>query len=58
MKLYLTIIFIAMGIISVINIAAEAAAWYYVIIAVVWCTALQFVLDGLIAIIMNQQLRE
>ena len=54
MKLYLTIIFIAMGIISVINIAAEAAAWYYVIIAVVWCTALQFALDGLVAIVINK----
>ena len=54
MKLYLTIIFIAMGIISVINIAAETATWYYVIIAVVWCTALQFALDGLIAIIINK----
>ena len=54
MKLYLTIIFIAMGIISVINIAAETATWYYVIIAVVWCTALQFALDGLVAIVINK----
>lgn len=54
MKLYLTIIFVAMGIISAINIVAETAVWYYVIIAVVWCTALQFALDGLIAIVINK----
>ena len=50
MKLYFTIIGIAMAIISAANIAARTAAWYYVIIAVVWCTALQFALDALVAI--------
>lgn len=40
--------------ISAFNIIFETASWYYVIIAVLWCTALQFVLDGLIAILMNQ----
>jgi len=43
-----------MAIISVFNIAFGLAAWYYVIIAVVWCTALQFGLDGFIAIIINK----
>lgn len=43
-----------MIVISAINIAFKTASWYYVIIAVVWCTALQFALDGLIAIIINK----
>jgi hypothetical protein len=54
MKLYLSIIGIAMAVISAVNIAAETAPWYYVIIAVVWCTALQFALDGLWAIVINK----
>ena len=53
MKLYLTTIGIAMAIISAINIALDTAAWYYIIIATVWCTALQFAFDGCIAIIIN-----
>ena len=39
-----------MAVISAINIATRTASWYYVVIAVVWCTALQFALDGLVAI--------
>ncbi len=54
MKLYLGIISIAMLVISVINILLKTAAWYYIIIAVIWCTALQFALDGLIAIAINK----
>lgn len=54
MKLYLSIIGIAMSLISVVNIAIGTALWHYVIIAVVWCTALQFALDGLIAILINK----
>ncbi len=54
MKLYLTVIGFAMLIISVANIVFKTAAWYYVIIAVVLCTALQFALDGLIAIIIHK----
>ena len=54
MKLYLSVIGGAMLVISVLNILCEVAAWYYVIIAVVWCTALQFALDGLIAILINK----
>ena len=54
MKLYLSIIGIAMLVISVLNILFETASWYYVVIAVVWCTALQFILDGAIAILINK----
>ena len=54
MKLYLSTIGIAMLVISTFNILFETASWYYIIIAVVWCTALQFALDGLIAIIINK----
>ena len=54
MKLYLSVIGIAMAAGSLINIAFGTAAPHYVIIAVVWCTALQFVLDGIIAILINK----
>jgi len=54
MKLYLTVIGIAMAIISIFNIAFGVESWYYVIIAVVWCTALQYAFDGAIAIIINK----
>ena len=54
MKLYLGMISIAMLVISAINILLKTAAWYYIIIAVIWCTALQFALDGLIAIAINK----
>ena len=54
MKLYLTIIGIAMLVVSVANIIFGTASWYYVIIAVIWCTALQFALDGSIALIINK----
>ena len=54
MKLYLGVIGIAMLVISIINILLGTATWYYIIIAVIWCTALQFALDGLIAIAINK----
>ena len=54
MKLYLSAIGVAMAIISAINIIFNTATWYNVIIAVVLCTAAQFALDGLIAIIINK----
>ncbi len=54
MKLYLSTIGIAMLVISIFNILLDTASWHYVITAVVWCTALQFALDGLIAIIINK----
>ncbi len=53
MKLYLTTIGIAIASISALNVLGGTASWYYVIVAVVWCTALQFALDGLIAIVVN-----
>ncbi len=49
MKLYLTVIGIAMAIVSAANIACGTANWYYIVIATVWCTALQFALDISIA---------
>jgi len=54
MKLYLSIIGAAMAVISAVNIACGVASPYYVVIAVIWCTALQFALDGLIAILINK----
>ncbi len=54
MKLYLSIIGIAMAVISAINILCRTESWYYIVIAVIWCTALQFALDGLIAIVINK----
>ena len=54
MKLYLTVIGIMMAIISAVNIALDVAQWYYVIAAVIWCTALQFAIDGGIAILINK----
>lgn len=54
MKLYLCTIGIAMAVIAAVNVAVGTAAWYYVIIAVVWCAALCFALDGIIAILINK----
>ena len=52
--MYLTIIGIAMLIISVFNIIFDTAAWYYIVIATIFCTALQFAFDGLVAIVINK----
>lgn len=54
MKLYLSVIGFALTVISAVNIAFNTASWYYVIIACIWATALQFGIDGLIAIIINK----
>ena len=54
MKLYLSTIGIAMLTISAVNIFFNTGAWYYVVLAVIWCTALQFAFDGSIAIIINK----
>lgn len=54
MKLYLSVISVAMVIVSAINIILNTSTWYNVIIAVVLCTAAQFALDGIIAIIINK----
>ena len=53
MKLYLFIITLAITGISVVNIILKTAVWYYVIIAIIWCTVLQFLLDGTVAIIIK-----
>lgn len=50
MKLYLSVISTAMLIISIENITFNTAPWSHVVILVVLCTALQFALDGLVAI--------
>lgn len=54
MILYLSTIGIAMLVISLLNILLGIASWYYVVIAVIWCVALQFAFDGLIALIINK----
>lgn len=54
MKLYFSVIGAAMAVITVVNVAAGTAAFYNIIIAVVLCTALQFALDGMIAVIINK----
>ncbi|MBQ8859312.1 MAG: hypothetical protein IJ012_05925 [Clostridia bacterium] len=54
MKLYLSTIGIAMLVISALNIAFGVGSFYYVVIAVLWCTVLQVALDGLIAILINK----
>ena len=54
MKLYLSVIGISMLLISSANILSGVEPWYYITVAVVWCTALQFALDGIIAIAINK----
>ena len=54
MTLYLSVIGVTMLVISLFNIAFGVAPWHFVIISVIWCTALQFALDGSIAIIINK----
>ena len=53
MKLYFTTIGVAMAFISAVNIAFETAPWYYILTMVVWCTALQFILDGAVALLVR-----
>ena len=43
-----------MLVISILNILFNTASWYYVIILVTVCTALQFALDGMVAILINK----
>lgn len=54
MKLYLSIISVAMIVIGAINVACNTASVVYIVVSVVLCTALQFALDGLIAIVINK----
>lgn len=54
MKLYFSVIGVSMVLISLLNILFGAAEWYYVIIAVIFCTALQFALDAVVAFTVNR----
>lgn len=53
MKLYLSVIGTAMALIAAVNILLRTAPWQYAILAVFWCTALQFALDGLLALLIH-----
>ena len=52
--MYFTIIGIAMVLISALNIIFDVASPIYVVIALVWSVALQFALDGIIAVAINK----
>ena len=54
MKLYLSVIGAAMLIISFFNILFATAPWYYIVVAVIFCTAFHFAVDGLFAILINK----
>lgn len=54
MKLYLSVIGAAMALFAAGNILLQTATWQYTVLAVVWCTALQFALDGLLAILVHK----
>lgn len=54
MKLYLSVIFMAMVIVSVFNIVFETASVWFIILAVVATTVFQFAIDGLFAFIINK----
>ena len=43
-----------MFLISALNVVFDTGTWYYVVIAVTFCTALQFALDGTIAFVINK----
>lgn len=54
MRLYFTVIGIAMLVIAMVNMIFATATWYYIVILVIICTALQFALDGIIAVVINK----
>ena len=54
MKLYLFIIGISVSAIAALNVAFSTASTLYILIAVAFCTVLQFVLDGIIALVINK----
>ena len=43
-----------MLIISAVNIIFGTASWYFIVIAVIWCTVLQFAIDGTLAFLINK----
>lgn len=53
MKLYLLTVGIASIIVSGANILVGTAPWYYVIAQLAWCIAVNFMLDGLFAILIK-----
>lgn len=53
MKLYLTIIGVAAAILAAVNVACGTASWYYVLIAIALCIALEFAIDGGMAILIR-----
>ena len=54
MRMYLSVIGIAMLIIAAVNTLLGVTLWYVALISVIWCTALQFALDGSIASLINK----
>ena len=53
MKLYLTVISLTAAVITGIHIALGIAPFHYVLIAVLWCIALEFAIDGGMAILIR-----
>lgn len=53
MKLYLSIIGLVSAILCALHIALNAAPWYVVIAAVLWSVALEFAIDGGMAILIR-----
>jgi hypothetical protein len=54
MKLYLSIISASVIVISLVNTALMHSPWHYVIFITLWCTLLQFAIDGSIAFLINK----
>ena len=54
MKLYLSVIGVSMALIAALNIIFATAAACNIITAVILCTALQFALDGAVAVVINK----
>ncbi len=54
MKLYLSVIGAAMSLIAAVNISLQTASPQYIVLAVIWCTALQFALDGSLAMLIHK----
>ncbi|MBE6652410.1 MAG: hypothetical protein E7610_03210 [Ruminococcaceae bacterium] len=53
MKLYLTVISLTAAVITGIHIALDIAPFHYALIAVLWCIALEFAIDGGMAILIR-----
>lgn len=54
MKLYLSVIGAAMLLVGALQVLVGGSPWHHAALAVVWCTVLQFALDGLLAILINK----